>query len=166
MRKKHWESISDSAKDLIKKMLTLDPDSRITAVEALNHPWIKERDKYAGRKHLINTVEEMKKFNARRRLKGIILSSVSSCKWQRPIVKKKFGSEALEYQEENEDLTEQNMDQLFLEDQASSIAVSNVLDSLEELQYLTDYYESECCFVDQVYEDNRLNSLLEVIFIY
>ncbi|RNA34345.1 peripheral plasma membrane CASK isoform X2 [Brachionus plicatilis] len=162
MRKKQWESISDSAKDLVKKMLTLDPGSRITAEQALNHPWISERDKYASKKHLMQTVEEIKKFNARRRLKGIILSSVSSAKWQRPIVRDNFGSEAFVDEEENEDSVEQKLDRLFLEDQASSIAVSNVLDSLEELQYLTDYFESECSFVDAVYEDNRLNSLLEL----
>ena len=41
MRKKQWNSISDSAKDLVKKMLTLDPNSRIKVEEALEHPWIK-----------------------------------------------------------------------------------------------------------------------------
>lgn len=162
MRKKQWENVSESAKDLVKKMLTLDPSSRITAEEALNHPWVKEREKFASKKHLLNTVEEMKKFNARRRLKGIILSAVSSNKWQRPIVNNNFGIDMVDEEEENDDLIEQKMDRLFLEDQASSLAVSNILDSLEELQYLTDYFESECCFIDEVYEDNRLNSLLEV----
>lgn len=35
-----WDSISDDAKDLISKMMTYDPDSRITARQALQHPWL------------------------------------------------------------------------------------------------------------------------------
>lgn len=36
-----WEHVSEDAKDLIRKMLTFDPSSRITAEEVLNHPWIR-----------------------------------------------------------------------------------------------------------------------------
>jgi calcium-dependent protein kinase len=35
-----WDSISDDAKDLISKMMTYDPDQRITARQALQHPWL------------------------------------------------------------------------------------------------------------------------------
>jgi calcium/calmodulin-dependent protein kinase I len=35
----YWSNISDYAKDLIDKMLTYDPNRRITANEALKHPW-------------------------------------------------------------------------------------------------------------------------------
>ncbi|KAK9946886.1 hypothetical protein M0R45_012328 [Rubus argutus] len=37
-----WPSISDAAKDLIKKMLTKDTKKRITAAEVLEHPWMKK----------------------------------------------------------------------------------------------------------------------------
>ncbi|KAH8740112.1 calcium-dependent protein kinase [Cryptosporidium ryanae] len=36
-----WKYISDSAKDLIRRLLTIDPNKRINAHDALNHPWIK-----------------------------------------------------------------------------------------------------------------------------
>lgn len=36
-----WQSISEKAKDLVRKLLTVDPDQRISAKDALNHPWIK-----------------------------------------------------------------------------------------------------------------------------
>ncbi|KAK1320122.1 Calcium-dependent protein kinase isoform 2 [Acorus calamus] len=36
-----WPSISDSAKDLVKKMLTYNPKKRITSDQVLEHPWIK-----------------------------------------------------------------------------------------------------------------------------
>ncbi|KAF3615584.1 Calcium-dependent protein kinase 4 [Capsicum annuum] len=35
-----WPQISDSAKDLVKKMLTRDPRARLTAHQVLCHPWI------------------------------------------------------------------------------------------------------------------------------
>ncbi|OII72514.1 calcium calmodulin dependent protein kinase [Cryptosporidium ubiquitum] len=36
-----WKYVSDSAKDLIKRLLMTDPSKRISAQDALNHPWIK-----------------------------------------------------------------------------------------------------------------------------
>ncbi|KNC49463.1 CAMK/CAMK1 protein kinase [Thecamonas trahens ATCC 50062] len=36
----YWDSISDSAKDLVNNLLVVDPDQRLSAVEALQHPWI------------------------------------------------------------------------------------------------------------------------------
>lgn len=38
-----WKSVSKEAKDLIKKLLTYDPAERISADQALRHPWIADR---------------------------------------------------------------------------------------------------------------------------
>ncbi|RXM31628.1 Peripheral plasma membrane protein CASK [Acipenser ruthenus] len=69
MNPRQWSHISESAKDLVRRMLMLDPAERITVYEALNHPWLKERDRYAYKIHLAETVEQLRKFNARRKLK-------------------------------------------------------------------------------------------------
>ncbi|OXB79744.1 UNVERIFIED_CONTAM: hypothetical protein H355_010212 [Colinus virginianus] len=69
MNPRQWSHISESAKDLVRRMLMLDPAERITVYEALNHPWLKERDRYAYKIHLPETVEQLRKFNARRKLK-------------------------------------------------------------------------------------------------
>ena len=37
-----WKKRSSDAKDLIKKMLTMNPSKRITALEALKHPWMEK----------------------------------------------------------------------------------------------------------------------------
>lgn len=37
----YWSEISSEAKDLIAKMLTVDPAKRITATQALQHPYLK-----------------------------------------------------------------------------------------------------------------------------
>ena len=36
----YWDNISDDAKDLVKKMLVVDPITRYTPAQALVHPWI------------------------------------------------------------------------------------------------------------------------------
>jgi len=37
---KYWDKISDKAKDVVQKMLLKDPKKRISASEALKHPWL------------------------------------------------------------------------------------------------------------------------------
>jgi len=39
----NWQTVSAQAKDLVSKMLHVDPAKRITAEGVLNHPWIKNR---------------------------------------------------------------------------------------------------------------------------
>jgi len=69
----YWDNVSESAKDLISKLLTLDPKKRITAQEALAHPWIANQDSNSE-EHLNQTVEQLRKFNAKRKFKGAILA--------------------------------------------------------------------------------------------
>ena len=50
-------------------MLTVNPYKRITAADALKHPWIYQRERVASSVHRQETVDCLKKFNARRKLK-------------------------------------------------------------------------------------------------
>ncbi|XP_061092503.1 peripheral plasma membrane protein CASK isoform X13 [Conger conger] len=144
MNPRQWNHISESAKDLVRRMLMLDPAERITVYEALNHPWLKERDRYAYKIHLPETVEQLRKFNARRKLKGAVLAAVSS---------HKFNSF---YGDPPEELPD------FSEDPTSSGAVSQVLDSLEEIHALTDCSEKDLDFLHSVFQDQHLHTLLDL----
>ncbi|XP_047012054.1 peripheral plasma membrane protein CASK isoform X8 [Ictalurus punctatus] len=144
MNPRQWTHISESAKDLVRRMLMLDPAERITVYEALNHPWLKERDRYAYKIHLPETVEQLRKFNARRKLKGAVLAAVSS---------HKFSSF---YGDPPEELPD------FSEDPTSSGAVSQVLDSLEEIHALTDCSEKDLDFLHSVFQDQHLHTLLDL----
>ena len=54
----------------------MNPARRITAAEALNHPWICNREKFASVINRQQTMIHLRKFNARRKLKGAILSTM------------------------------------------------------------------------------------------
>uniref|UniRef100_A0A671VB65 Ribosomal protein S6 kinase n=1 Tax=Sparus aurata TaxID=8175 RepID=A0A671VB65_SPAAU len=41
----NWDTVSDAAKDLVSKMLHVDPHQRLTAKQVLKHTWIVQRDK-------------------------------------------------------------------------------------------------------------------------
>ncbi|XP_055125498.2 ribosomal protein S6 kinase alpha-2 isoform X4 [Symphalangus syndactylus] len=40
----NWDSISDAAKDVVSKMLHVDPHQRLTAMQVLKHPWVVNRE--------------------------------------------------------------------------------------------------------------------------
>ncbi|KAK1169763.1 peripheral plasma membrane protein CASK isoform X5 [Acipenser oxyrinchus oxyrinchus] len=156
MNPRQWSHISESAKDLVRRMLMLDPAERITVYEALNHPWLKERDRYAYKIHLAETVEQLRKFNARRKLKGAVLAAVSSHKFN-----SFYGDPPEELLDFSEDPTSSgNCVCLFV--CLPTGAVSQVLDSLEEIHALTDCSEKDLDFLHSVFQDQHLHTLLDL----
>ncbi|XP_073729282.1 calcium/calmodulin-dependent protein kinase type II subunit gamma isoform X25 [Misgurnus anguillicaudatus] len=81
-----WDTVTPEAKNLINQMLTINPAKRITADQALKHPWVCQRSTVASMMHRQETVECLRKFNARRKLKGAIITTMlvsrnfSACK--------------------------------------------------------------------------------------
>ncbi|XP_047337638.1 calcium-dependent protein kinase 2-like [Impatiens glandulifera] len=72
-----WPSISESAKDLVRKMLTKDPKKRITSQQVLEHPWIRE-DGEASNKPIDSAVlTRMKQFRAMNKLKKLALKVIA-----------------------------------------------------------------------------------------
>uniref|UniRef100_A0AAY4EQU9 calcium/calmodulin-dependent protein kinase n=1 Tax=Denticeps clupeoides TaxID=299321 RepID=A0AAY4EQU9_9TELE len=84
-----WDTVTPEAKDLINKMLTINPSKRITASEALKHPWICQRSTVASMMHRQETVECLKKFNARRKLKVSSLSPFALLEPAKSLLNKK-----------------------------------------------------------------------------
>lgn len=72
-----WPSISDSAKDLIRNMLTRDPRKRFTAHQVLCHPWIVDVG-VAPDKPLDSAVlSRLKQFSAMNKLKKMALRVIA-----------------------------------------------------------------------------------------
>ncbi len=78
-----WESISDEAKNLIRNLLNVDPNNRFSAKDALNSSWIQSDDNIEY-EELQSTIENLKQFNARRRLKKGILAVIATNRFSSP----------------------------------------------------------------------------------
>lgn len=68
----YWRGVSKSAREFIKRCLTIDPTTRMTSHEALMHPWVtgSEGGDCGENKDLLPVVK--KNFNARRTLHAAI----------------------------------------------------------------------------------------------
>eukprot|EP00357_Protocruzia_adherens_P037149 CAMPEP_0115013246 /NCGR_PEP_ID=MMETSP0216-20121206/25280_1 /TAXON_ID=223996 /ORGANISM="Protocruzia adherens, Strain Boccale" /LENGTH=489 /DNA_ID=CAMNT_0002382581 /DNA_START=173 /DNA_END=1642 /DNA_ORIENTATION=+ len=77
-----WEHVSDHAKDLIKRMLSLDPARRPSARNALDDPWfrahVSEMKELGNLVHANAALSNMKKFRATQTLKSATLLYVSN----------------------------------------------------------------------------------------
>lgn len=72
-----WPSISSSAKDLVRKMLTQDPKKRITSAQVLEHPWIKEGGEASDKPIDSAVLSRMKQFRAMNKLKKLALKVIA-----------------------------------------------------------------------------------------
>lgn len=73
-----WPRISNSAKNLISRMLTMDTRNRITAAQALSHPWVRADGDAPEVPIDISVISHMKKFVGAGKLKKIFMQSVAS----------------------------------------------------------------------------------------
>ncbi|XP_032873308.1 calcium/calmodulin-dependent protein kinase type IV [Amblyraja radiata] len=71
-----WDEVSLNAKDLVRKLILLDPKKRLTTYQALLHPWVTGRA--ANFVHMNNAQRKLKEFNARRKLKAVVKAVVAS----------------------------------------------------------------------------------------
>nr|XP_026485358.1 peripheral plasma membrane protein CASK isoform X1 [Vanessa tameamea] len=137
-----WDDISDAAKDLVQRMLTVDHTQRINIQEVLNHRWIRDRDKQ-NRIHLSGTVEELKKFNSRRRLRAATLAAASV--------------------DDDDDDDEQPARRQVLVEEANAAAVNLIVESLDDVAVLQDGPPvMDPDLFHSVLDDLQLRSLLEV----
>ncbi|CAH8363665.1 unnamed protein product [Eruca vesicaria subsp. sativa] len=72
-----WPVISDSAKDLIRKMLCSRPSERLTAHEVLRHPWICENGVAPDRALDPAVLSRLKQFSAMNKLKKMVLKVIA-----------------------------------------------------------------------------------------
>ncbi|XP_053287361.1 calcium/calmodulin-dependent protein kinase type IV isoform X3 [Pleuronectes platessa] len=71
-----WDEVSLNAKDLVSKLIVLDPHKRLSVREALHHPWV--LGKAARFSHMDTTQRKLQEFNARRKLKAAMKAVVAT----------------------------------------------------------------------------------------
>ncbi|XP_048582772.1 phosphorylase b kinase gamma catalytic chain, skeletal muscle/heart isoform isoform X2 [Nematostella vectensis] len=72
-----WEDVSNDAKNLIKKLLVVHPKERITASDALKHPWLQSTKS-----------QKNDRFCARWKFKGAVLAVIAVQEFRRFIISK------------------------------------------------------------------------------
>ncbi|XP_038974560.1 calcium-dependent protein kinase 18-like isoform X2 [Phoenix dactylifera] len=77
-RRKPWPSISNSAKDFVKKLLVKDPRTRLTAAQALSHPWVREGGDASEIPLDISVLNNMRQFVKYSRFKQFALRALAS----------------------------------------------------------------------------------------
>lgn len=73
-----WQSISKEAKDLIKKMLTYDPDKRLNAFDAIKHVWFNKfrESTSVDQESYFSVLKNIKNFNAREKFQQATLAYI------------------------------------------------------------------------------------------
>ncbi|KAI9520469.1 Calcium/calmodulin-dependent protein kinase type IV [Dissostichus eleginoides] len=71
-----WDDVSLNAKDLVSKLIVLDPHKRLSVREALQHPWV--LGKAARFSHMDTAQRKLQEFNARRKLKAAMKAVVAT----------------------------------------------------------------------------------------
>ncbi|XP_040829324.1 calcium/calmodulin-dependent protein kinase type IV isoform X2 [Ochotona curzoniae] len=71
-----WDEVSLNAKDLVRKLIVLDPRKRLSTFQALQHPWV--TGKAANFVHMDTAQKKLQEFNARRKLKAAVKAVVAS----------------------------------------------------------------------------------------
>lgn len=69
---KTWINVSPLVKDLIRRLLVVKPENRLTADEALRHEWMKIPGRTLSFVDLSDSLAEFKKFNARRKFRAYV----------------------------------------------------------------------------------------------
>ncbi|XP_040958592.1 calcium-dependent protein kinase 21 isoform X2 [Gossypium hirsutum] len=72
-----WPSISETAKDLVRKMLTKDPKKRFTSAQVLEHPWMREDGEASDKPIGSAVLSRLKQFRAMNKLKKLALKVIA-----------------------------------------------------------------------------------------
>ncbi|XP_017123888.1 peripheral plasma membrane protein CASK isoform X2 [Drosophila gunungcola] len=142
-----WKSISANAKDLVMKMLAANPHHRLSITEVLDHPWIRDRDKLQ-RTHLADTVEELKRYNARRKLKGAVQAIAGGTNMD-PL----YATDA--------DMPIAGATDEWADEEAGIEAVQRILDCLDDIYSLQDAHVDADVLRDML-RDGRLHQFLQL----
>ncbi|XP_059640169.1 calcium-dependent protein kinase 28 [Cornus florida] len=136
-RRKPWPSISNSAKDFVKKILVKDPRARLTAAQALSHPWVREGGDASEIPLDISILNNMRQFVKYSRLKQFALRALASTLDEEELADLKDQFHAIDV-DKNGAISLEEMRQALAKDLPWKLKDSRVLEILQAIDINTD----------------------------
>ncbi|XP_059293054.1 calcium-dependent protein kinase 18 [Lycium ferocissimum] len=136
-RRKPWPTISNSAKDFVKKLLVKDPRARLTAAQALSHPWVREGGDASEIPLDISVLSNMRQFVKYSRLKQFALRALASTLDEEELADVRDQFAAIDV-DKNGVITLEEMRQALAKDLPWKMKESRVLEILQAIDSNTD----------------------------
>ncbi|KAM7251381.1 hypothetical protein ACFE04_023264 [Oxalis oulophora] len=136
-RRKPWPTITASAKDFVKKLLVKDPRARLTAAQALSHPWVREGGDASEIPIDISVLNNMRQFVKYSRMKQFALRALASTLDERELAGLKDQFDAIDV-DKNGSISLEEMRQALAKDLPWKLKESRVLEILQAIDSNTD----------------------------
>ncbi|GMN29100.1 hypothetical protein TIFTF001_002301 [Ficus carica] len=136
-RRKPWPSISNSAKDFVKKLLVKDPRARLTASQALSHPWVREGGSASEIPIDISVLSNMRQFVKYSRLKQFALRALASTLDEEELSDLRDQFDAIDV-DKNGSISLEEMRQALAKDLPWKLKDSRVVEILQAIDSNTD----------------------------
>ncbi|XP_010550467.1 PREDICTED: calcium-dependent protein kinase 28-like [Tarenaya hassleriana] len=135
--RKPWPTISESAKDFVKKLLVKDPRTRLTAAQALSHPWVREGGNASEIPIDISVLNNLRQFVKYSRLKQFALRALASTLDEAEIAGLRDQFDAIDV-DKNGVITLEEMRQALAKDLPWKLKDSRVVEILQAIDSNTD----------------------------
>lgn len=136
-RRKPWPTISSSAKDFVRKLLVKDPRARLTAAQALSHPWVREGGDASEIPLDISVLSNMRKFVKYSRLKQFALRALASTLGDEELANLRDQFDAIDV-DKNGSISLEEMRQALAKDVPWGLKEPRVLEILQAIDSNTD----------------------------
>ncbi|KAK6258209.1 Protein kinase domain - like 10 [Theobroma cacao] len=136
-RRKPWPTISNSAKDFVKKLLVKDPQARLTAAQALSHPWVREGGNASEIPVDISVLNNLRQFVKYSRLKQFALRALAGTLNEEEIADLRDQFDAIDV-DKNGSISLEEMRQALAKDLPWKLKESRVLEILQAIDSNTD----------------------------
>ncbi|KAL1814796.1 hypothetical protein DCAR_0518980 [Daucus carota subsp. sativus] len=136
-RRKPWPTISNGAKDFVKKLLVKEPRARYTAAQALSHPWVREGGNALEIPLDISVLYNMRQFVKYSRLKQFALRALASTLDEEELADLRDQFHAIDV-DKNGAISLEEMRQALAKDIPWKVKESRVLEILQAMDSNTD----------------------------
>ncbi|XP_010489430.1 PREDICTED: calcium-dependent protein kinase 16 [Camelina sativa] len=154
-RRKPWPMISNSAKDFVKKLLVKDPRARLTAAQALSHPWVREGGDASEIPIDISVLNNMRQFVKFSRLKQFALRALATTLDEEELADLRDQFDAIDV-DKNGAISLEEMRQALAKDHPWKLKDARVAEILQAIDSNTDGFVDFSEFVAAALHVNQL----------